>query len=101
MQIRKNDTVHILSGKDRGKSGKVLRVFPAESLILIEGLNLRKKHVRPREQGKKGQIVQIPARLPWSTVMLVCPSCGKPSRFASGTENGKKVRVCKKCKATS
>jgi large subunit ribosomal protein L24 len=101
MQIRKNDNVKILSGKDRGKTGKVLRVFPAEAKILVEGINLRKKHVRPREQGKKGQIVEIPALMQRSAVMLVCPSCGKPARFGSASEGGKKVRICKKCKATS
>lgn len=99
MKIKKGDTVKILSGKDRGKTAKVLHVYGKEGKILVEGMNLRKKHVRPKEQGKRGQIVEIPAALPASTVMIVCTSCGKPTRIGSMVTSGKKVRICMKCRA--
>lgn len=101
MQIKKDDTVAIISGKDRGKTVKVLRVFPKEELLLAEGVNLKKKHVRPRESGKKGQIVEIPAPFPRSNAMLICPACKKAARFGKIRENAKTLRVCKRCKATS
>ncbi len=107
MKIKKNDNVMIISGKDRGKSGKVLEVFSADNKIRVEGINLRKKHTRPKKQGQKGQIVLIPLPVSASNAMLICSSCNKPRRVgyklfsaiggsASGGEN-KKTRVCKKC----
>jgi large subunit ribosomal protein L24 len=102
MKIRKNDNVMVISGKDRGKSGKVLGVFPSRNAARVEGLNLRKKHSRSKKQGQKGQIIQVPMPIDASNVMLICPSCNKPRRVtykifsAAGGEN-KKTRVCKKC----
>jgi len=109
MAIRKNDRVKILSGKDKGKIGKILQVFPDGNRVSVEGLNLLVKHLRPRRQGEKGQRIEFPAPLDLSKVMMVCPKCDKPTRVAmrlpaspaGGPEKGavgKKVRVCKKCK---
>ncbi len=99
MRIKKGDTVLIIAGKDRGKKGKVLHIFPQERKISVEGVNLLKKHVSPEKQrqqqkGKKtGQIVEFPAAISVSNVKLICPKCGKGTRI--GKENGE--RVCKKC----
>jgi large subunit ribosomal protein L24 len=99
MKIKKNDQVKILSGKDRGKIGKILRVIPKSSKAIVEGLNLVKKHTRPKRQGEKGQRVSVPAPISLSNLMLVCPKCSKPSRVGfKGTEKAK-FRVCKKCQS--
>ncbi|MBI2640237.1 MAG: 50S ribosomal protein L24 [Candidatus Sungbacteria bacterium] len=98
MKIRKGDTVKILSGKDRGKTAKVFRVYPKEERILVEGLNLKKKHVRSKRQDKKGEVVLIPAPFPVSKAILVCPSCKKPARVGYKIKDpSQKTRVCKKC----
>ncbi len=97
MKIRKNDQVLIISGKDRLRTGKVLNVFPKEETIIIEGINLRKKHVRPKKSGEKGQIVQIPVPLHVSNVKLVCQKCGKAVKTGYKIEGEKKYRICKKC----
>jgi len=97
MKIKKGDQVKILSGKDRGKQGKVLRVMPKEDKVVVENINIRKKHVRPRREGEKGQIVEIPAPLHISNVALICTKCGKPTRVGFRFEENKKVRYCKKC----
>jgi large subunit ribosomal protein L24 len=97
MKIKKGDQVKILSGKDRGKQGKVLRVMPKEDKVVVENINIRKKHVRPRREGEKGQIVEIPAPLHISNVALICTKCGKPTRTGFRFEENKKVRYCKKC----
>lgn len=97
MKIRKSDNVKILSGKDRGKTGKVLRVLPEAGKAMIEGLNLMKKHVRPRKQGEKGQRVSVPAAIDISNLMIVCPKCSKASRVGYKVTEKSKFRVCKKC----
>lgn len=102
MHIKKNDKVTILSGKDKGKSGKVLQVLPKEGKISIEGLNLLIKHLRPQRQGEKGQRIEFPAFINASNVSLVCPKCGKATRNAHKIvkvegKKDKKFRVCKKC----
>lgn len=99
MKIRKNDNVKILSGKDRGKTGKVLRVLPTAEKALVEGLNLVKKHVRPRKQGEKGQRVSVPATLDISNLMLICPKCSKAARIGYKQGEKNKFRICKKCKS--
>jgi len=99
MKIKKNDQIKISTGKNKGKSGKVLRVFPAENKIIVEGLNLIKKHVRPRREGEKGQRIEIPGKMNVSNAMLVCPKCGKTTRIGHKDIGEKKVRVCKKCGA--
>lgn len=97
MKIKKNDQVLITSGKDRGKKGKVLHVFPKDQKLLVEGVNMRKKHVRPKKSGEKGQIVESPSPLTVSNVKLICPKCGKSSRVGSKIIDKKKYRMCKKC----
>jgi large subunit ribosomal protein L24 len=99
MKIKKSDKVKIMVGKDRGKEGKVLQVFPEEKRIVIEGLNLVVKHMRPRRSGEKGQRIQFPAPLQAAKVLLVCSKCAKPTRVGHKIlESGKKVRICRKCK---
>lgn len=97
MKIHKNDVVLIISGKDRGKKGKVLKVFPKEMRVLVEGANLRKKHQRPRKSGEKGQIIELPTPLPLSNLKLICPRCGRPTRVGYKITERKKYRFCKKC----
>ncbi len=96
--VKKNDRVKILSGKDKGKEGKVLKVFPSTGKIIVEGINYVKKHQRPTDKNPQGGIVRQEAPIYASKVMVVCPSCGKPTRIRKGyLEDGRKVRVCKKC----
>ncbi len=99
MKLRKGDTVKILSGKDRGKIGTILRAIPTEERIVVDGLNLFKKRSRPRREGEKGQTVLVPRPMPAAKVMLVCTSCKEPTRVGSRMDGAKKVRYCKKCKA--
>ncbi len=100
MKIHKGDTVQIISGKDSGKTGKILSVDPRGNLVLIEGLNLFKKHSRPKKQGEKGQVITLPRPLNISKVMLFCPSCKKATRVGSkiNEETKTKSRQCKNCK---
>ena len=100
MRLKKGDTVKIMSGKDLGKTGVVLRALPDDSKIVIDGLNTFKKHARPRRQGEKGQMIVVPRPLQASKVMLICTSCKEPTRVGSRLDGAKKVRYCKKCKAT-
>lgn len=97
MKIRKGDNIRVISGKDRGKTAKVLKVFPKESRILVEGLNMRKRHRRPKQQGKKGEIINLPAPMHVSNVMVVCAKCGQVARIGYKVEEDKKFRICKKC----
>ncbi len=99
MKIKKGDQVKILSGKDRGKTGKVLRAFPAESKILVEGVNIVKKHRKARQQRQKSERISIPMAINISNAQLICPKCGKVTRVGAKKINGKSVRVCKKCSA--
>lgn len=98
MKIKKEDKVLVISGKDRGRKGKVIRVLPKEKKIVVEGMNMVKKHVRPKKKGEKGQIVEMPAPLDLSNVKLICPKCGKPTRVGFRKEGQKKHRICKKCR---
>ncbi len=98
MKIKSGDKVLMLVGKDKGKIGKVMKVFPKKNKVVVEGLNLCKKHYRPRREGEKGEIVEIPRPVDVSNVALICPNCEKPTRVGYRFENGKKVRYCKKCK---
>ncbi|PIZ57002.1 50S ribosomal protein L24 [bacterium (Candidatus Torokbacteria) CG_4_10_14_0_2_um_filter_35_8] len=99
MKIRKNDTVLVISGKDRGKKGKVTQTLPEKKKIVVEGMNKRIKHVRPRREGEKGQRVEIFAPFGVSNVKLVCGKCGKATRVGYKIlKNKKKVRICKECR---
>lgn len=97
MKIKKNDQVLIISGKDKSKKGKVLEVFPLESRLIVENINLVKKHRRPRRQGEKGQVIEIPKSLHISNVKLICPKCNQPARIGYKIVETGKLRICKKC----
>ena len=97
MKIRKNDQVLVISGKDRGRKSKIIKVFPKEGKVVIDGVNLRKKHVKPKKSGEKGQIVETPAPLNVSDLKLICSKCGKPTRVGYKVEGKRKYRICKKC----
>ena len=112
MKIKTGDKVKMLSGKDRGKTGKVLQVFSNDKKVVIEGLNLLIKHQRPRKQGEKGQRIQFPRTVDVSNIALICPKCNKATRVGfkvvvpkkgEKSDNGKKARkiksrICLKCK---
>ncbi|MBQ9424068.1 MAG: 50S ribosomal protein L24 [Pyramidobacter sp.] len=100
MNIKKNDTVIVLSGKDKGKKGKVQRTLPESGKVLVEGINMATCHVKPRKQGDQGGIIRRESPIYACKVMRVCPKCDKPTRAAYKlTDDGKKVRVCKLCGA--
>ena len=99
MKIKKNDTVAVMTGKDRGKKGRVLQVFPEEGRVLVEAVQYRKVHRRPTQDNPKGGIVQMESKISISNVMLVCPRCGKPTRLGfTFLADGTKQRSCKKCR---
>lgn len=96
LHVKTGDNVMIISGRDRGKKGKVMQVSRDEKKVIVEGLNLVTKHVKPRKQGEAGGLIKAEAPLYASKVMPICPKCGKPTRVGHDTDkNGKKVRVCK------
>ncbi|HCX27550.1 MAG TPA: 50S ribosomal protein L24 [Candidatus Portnoybacteria bacterium] len=97
MKIKKNDQVLIMTGKDKGKSGKVLQVWPVASRITVGGVNLVKKHKRGRRSGEKGQIVEVSKSLHASNVLLLCPKCGQGARIGYKITAAGKLRFCKKC----
>ncbi len=98
VNIKKDDNVVVLSGKNRGKKGKVLAVIPKEGKVIVEGVNVVTKHKKPRNQYEKGGLIDQEAPVYVSNVMLVCKKCGKPTRSARKVfEDGSKARVCKKC----
>ena len=97
MIIKKNDTVIVLSGKDKGKKGKVLEAMPAAGKIIVEGINMATCHVKPKKEGEQGGIIRKEIPMYACKTMLVCPKCGKATRHAVKLEGDKKMRVCKKC----
>ena len=99
MNVKKGDTVVVLSGKDKGKQGKVLVADPKGGKVIVEGVNVATKHQKPQGQNKEGGIIKIETPLYVSKVQLVCPKCGKGTRVGYKLADGKKVRVCKKCGA--
>ena len=99
MKLRKGDTVKILSGNDKGKTGEILEIIPKTEKIVVKGINIRKKSVKPRRQGEQGGIIPSEASIHSSKVALVCPKCGKVTRVGYSVEKDEKVRVCKKCGA--
>ena len=99
LHVKTGDNVMIISGKDKGQTGKVLQVSPAEGKVIVEGCNLVTKHVKPRRQGEQGGIVKAEGAIYASKVQLVCPVCGKAVRTGHVEKDGKNVRVCKKCGA--
>ena len=99
MNVKKGDTVVVLSGKDKGKQGKVQGTIPSEAKVVVEGVNMVTCHTKPRRQGEQGGIVRREAALYASKVQVVCPKCGKGTRVAHKIDDGKKTRVCKHCGA--
>ena len=98
MRVRREDTVEVIAGKDKGKRGKVQRVFPKESRVVVEGANLMKRHVRPSPTVRQAGIVQREAPFHVSNVMIVCSHCNRAVRTGHKfLEDGKKVRVCRSC----
>ncbi len=98
MKIRKNDAVIIIAGKDEGKKGKVRRAFPGEDKVIIEGLNMIKRHSRARRATRQAGIIELEAPIHVSNVMLLCNKCGKPTRVGFRfLDDGKKVRICRSC----
>ena len=98
LHVKAGDTVMVISGDDKGQTGKVLEVSPKEGKVIVEGLNVARKHVKPRSAQQQGGIVDAEAAMYASKVMAVCPKCGKPTRVAHKfLEDGTKVRVCKSC----
>jgi len=111
MRIKTGDTVLLITGDDRGRTAKVLKVAPSGKRIQVEGVNIQKKHHRPRKEGEKGQIIEKPGFISVSNVKLVCPKCNKPTRVgykikskilsAEGRKESRKskIRICKNCQA--
>jgi len=99
LRIKKNDTAVVITGKNKGAKGRVLVVTPEKSKVVIEGVNIVKKHMKPNKQYQQGGIIDKEAPLHISNVMLVCPKCQKPTRIANSVlGDGRKLRACKKCK---
>ena len=99
MNIKKDDKVVVLSGKDKGKEGKVLVADPKAMKVVVEGVNVATKHKKPQRQGEEGGIIKVETPIYASKVALVCPKCGKATRVAHKLTDNGKVRVCKKCGA--
>lgn len=98
MRIKQGDTVEVISGKDRGKQGEILKVEPDEDKVIVEGINIIHRHMRPTQDMPQGGIIENEGPIHISNVQLICPRCGERTRF--GTEvldDGSKVRICKKC----
>ena len=99
VHVKSGDTVIVINGKDRGKTGKVMQVSPSEGKVIVEKVNIVSKHVKPRQMGEPGGILQAESAMYADKVQLICPKCGKPTRVGHVIENDKKLRVCKKCGA--
>ena len=97
MKIKVNDKIKVISGKDSDKEAKVIQVFPKDEKVVVEGVNIMKRHLRTRKQGEKGQILELASPMSVSKVMLMCPKCSKPTRVGYKMDGDKKKRVCKKC----
>ncbi|MEW6407394.1 MAG: 50S ribosomal protein L24 [Patescibacteria group bacterium] len=98
MKIKKNDLVLVISGRDRGKKGKILQVFPRENKAVIEGVNKRFKHLKARRGKEKGERIEFNAPIALANAMLFCPKCNKGVRAGFKVEKDKKIRICRKCK---
>ena len=100
MRIKKGDNVQVLSGNDKGKTGEVLEVIPKTGKIIVKGINIRKKHVKPRKQGEEGGIIPVECSIYSAKVNVVCPKCNKATRIGyEKDKDNNKVRICKKCGA--
>ena len=99
LHVKKDDTVVVISGDDKGKKGKVLKVSPSERKVIVDGVNIVTKHAKPRKQGEAGGILKVEGAIYADKVQLYCAKCDKATRVAHKTVDGKKVRVCVKCGA--
>jgi len=98
IKIRKNDTIKVIAGKERGKTGKIIRIFPARNKALVEKLNLVKRHTKPTAKAPQGGVIEKEAPIDLSNLILFCERCNKPTRpKRKQLEDGKKVRICRKC----
>lgn len=97
MKLKTGDEVVVISGKDRGKKGRIIRVFPKETRAIVDGVNKMRKHVRPTPRNPQAGIIEIFGKIHLSKLMLVCPKCGKPTRVGIKTDGERKFRYCKKC----
>ncbi|HCZ05690.1 MAG TPA: 50S ribosomal protein L24 [Thermotogae bacterium] len=97
MKVKKGDLVKVIAGKDKGKEGKVLRVIPKENKVIVENVRIVKRHQRPTQRLREGGIIEREAPIDASNVMVICPSCNKPTRIGYRFMEEKKVRFCKKC----
>lgn len=102
LKLKKNDIISVIAGKDKGKTGKVLKILPERNRAIVENINLMTRHLRPRKSGEKGQKIKTPASINLSNLQLLCPKCNKATRvgYRIFEENNKKkkTRFCKKCK---
>jgi large subunit ribosomal protein L24 len=99
LSIKKNDTVVVVTGKEKGKKGRVLSVYPSKDRLLIEKINVIKKHMKPSKKYAQGGIIEKEASIHIANVMLICPKCSKPTRIGNTSlQDGRKVRACKKCR---
>jgi large subunit ribosomal protein L24 len=99
MRIKKGDNIKVLRGKDRGKTGKVLRVFPSKDKVLVENINLVKRHKKSRRAGEQSERITVSMPINVANVQFICPKCSKPTRLGKKIVDKKNVRVCKKCEA--
>ncbi len=99
MKVKKGDKVLIIAGKDKGRTGKIIKSLLKEGTVLVEGINLKKKHVKAKKQGEKGQVISAATPISVSNIKIICPKCAKATRIAYSIEKGEKHRICKKCKS--
>ena len=97
MNIKKGDTVLMKKGKDKGKTGKVIKALPKDDKVVVEALNLIKKIQKAKKAGEKGQMISVPRPVFRANVMLICPNCKRPTRISYAKDNGAKYRICKRC----
>lgn len=98
MKIKREDNIIVISGKDKGKQGRIIKVLTKEQKVIVENINLKKKHQRSKTGGKKGEKIEVPRPISVSTVALICKNCSKPTRIGRQIlPDGKKIRICKKC----
>ena len=98
MKIKTNDKVKVMSGKDAGKTGKVIQVFPKEEMVVIEGVHIMKKTMKSKKNGEKGQVIELAGPVHMSKVALICTKCNQPTRVGYKIEGSDKKRICRKCK---
>lgn len=99
MKLKKGDKVQVLSGNDKGKTGEILETIPKTNKVIVKGINVRKKHIKPKKQGQEGGIIPLEISINASKVNIVCSKCNKPTKIGIIKEKDEKFRICKKCGA--